>query len=321
MQRRLPPLNSLKAFEAAARRGSFKEAAEELHVTHGAVSRHVRLLEDWLGRPLFRRLNRRVVPTGTGKAYVAEIGAALDRIALATSHHLARSRTRLLRVSATATLTLRWLIPRLSSFQLENPGIEVRLTTSNEPIETLDEPLDVIVRRGTDEVAGYSIVWSMPEYRMPVCSPRLLREVPLRCVKDLENHTLLHPTSRPTVWSDWLKAAGVPDLTPRRSLVLEHSYQTFQAALDGVGVATASLALITDDVAAGRLVMPFSGPKLPAEGYSAYVPKTKVADPAVITFRDWLQRITAAEPRTKPVSVRRRSGMRFRRSAIWETAV
>jgi LysR family transcriptional regulator, glycine cleavage system transcriptional activator len=301
MQRHLPPLNSLKAFEAAARLGSLKRAAEELHVTHGAVSRHVQLLEDWLGKLLFRRLNRRVVLTEAGRTYVAEIGAALDRIALATSHHLARGRKRLLRVSATATLTLRWLIPRLLSFQLENPAIEVRLTTSNEAIETLHESFDVIIRRGTDEVAGYSIVWSLPEYRIPVCSPKLLREIPLDRVENLENHTLLHPTSRPTVWSDWLKAAGVPDLMPRRSLVLEHSYQTFQAALDGLGVATASLALVADDVAAGRLVMPFSGPKLPAEGYSAYVPKAKADDPTVKTFRDWLQRITAAahpQPRT-----------------------
>jgi LysR family transcriptional regulator, glycine cleavage system transcriptional activator len=294
MQRRLPPLNSLKAFEAAARLGSFKRAAEELHVTHGAVSRHVQLLEDWLGTPLFRRLNRRVVPTETGRAYLAEIGAALDRIALATGHHVSRGRTRLLRVSATATLTLRWLIPRLSSFQLANPAIEVRLTTSNEPIEILNQPFDIIIRRGADEVAGYAIVWSLPEYRMPVCSPKLVKEIPLDRVTDLKNHTLLHPTSRPTVWSDWLRAAGVPDLTPRRSLVFEHSYQTFQAALDGLGVATATLVLVADDVAAGRLVMPFSGPKVPAEGYSAYVPKGKVDDSVVITFSDWLQRITTA---------------------------
>jgi LysR family transcriptional regulator, glycine cleavage system transcriptional activator len=294
MQRHLPPLNSLKAFEAAARLGSFKRAAEELHVTHGAVSRHVQLLEDWLGTPLFRRLNRRVVLTETGRTYVAEIGAALDRIALATGHHVARGRTRLLRVSATATLTLRWLIPRLSSFQLANPAIEVRLTTSNEPIESLDQPFDIIIRRGADEVAGYAIVWSLREYRVPVCSPKLIKEIPLDRVTDLKNHTLLHPTSRPTVWSDWLRAAGVQDLIPRRSLVLEHSYQTFQAALDGVGVATATLALVADDIAAGRLVMPFSEPKVAAEGYSAYVPKAKVDDFAVITFRDWLQRITAS---------------------------
>jgi LysR family transcriptional regulator, glycine cleavage system transcriptional activator len=295
MQRRLPPLNSLRAFEAAARLGSFKEAASELHVTHGAVSRHVQLLEDWLGVPMFRRLNRRVVLTDPGKAYLAEIGAAFDRIALATSHHVARGRTSLLQVSATATLTLRWLIPRLSSFQLSNPSIEVRLTTSNDPIDSLDAPFDVVIRRGSEEVASYLIVWSLREYRIPVCSPKLLARIPLRRLRDLEKHTLLHPISRPTVWSDWLKAAGVPDLRARGSLVFEHNYQTLQAALDGLGVASASSALIDDDLAAGRLVLPFSGPKLPGEGYCAYVPKTKSKDQIVLRFCDWLHRISPAK--------------------------
>jgi LysR family glycine cleavage system transcriptional activator len=115
---------------------------------------------------MFRRLNRRVVLTDPGKAYLAEIGAAFDRIALATSHHLARGRTSLLQVSATATLTLRWLIPRLSSFQLSNPSIEVRLTTSNDPIDSLDAPFHMVIRRGSEEVAGYLIVWSLQEYRI-----------------------------------------------------------------------------------------------------------------------------------------------------------
>jgi LysR family transcriptional regulator, glycine cleavage system transcriptional activator len=295
MQRRLPPLNALRAFEAAARVGSFKKAASELHVTHGAVSRHVQLLEDWLGVPMFRRLNRRVELTEPGKAYLAEIGAAFDRIALATSHHVARGRTSLLQVSMTATLTLRWLIPRLSSFQLSNPSIEVRLTTSNDPVDSLDAPFDVVIRRGSEEVAGYLIVWSLREYRIPVCSPKLLARTPLRHLRDLEKHTLLHATSRPTVWSDWLKAAGLPDLKPRRSLVFEHNYQTLQAALDGVGVATASSALIGDDVAARRLVLPFSGPRLPGEGYCAYVPKAKSKDEIVLRFCVWLHQISPAQ--------------------------
>ena len=292
MLRRLPPLNALRAFEAAARLGSFKQAAAELHVSHGAVSRHVQVLEHWLGATMFRRLNRRVILTEAGSAYLAEVSAAFDRIALATGHHMARGRTRLLRVSATATLTLRWLIPRLSSFQVSNPAIEVRLTTSNEPVEALDEPFDLVIRRGSEEVAGYRIIWSLPEYRIPVCSPKLSARLSLRQLLDLEKHTLLHSTSRPTVWSDWLKAAGSPDLQLQHSLVFEHNYQTLQAALDGVGVAIASSALIDDDVASGRLVVPFSEPKLPAEGYCAYLPKAKLNDPTAAAFCEWLRGIT-----------------------------
>lgn len=292
MQRRLPPLNALRAFEAAARLGSFKKAAAELNVSHGAISRHVRVLEHWLGASMFRRLNRRVVLTDAGSAYLGEVSAALDRIALATSHHIARGRAKLLRVSATATLTLRWLIPRLSSFQLSNPTIEVRLTTSNEPVETLDESFDLIIRRGSEEVPGYRIIWSLSEYRVPACSPKLSARLPLRRLLDLENHTLLHSTSRPTVWLDWLRAAGGPDLKQQHSLVFEHNYQALQAALDGLGVAIASSALIEDDITAGRLVVPFSEPKLPAEGYCAYLPKAKLDDPTAGAFSEWLQRIT-----------------------------
>jgi LysR family glycine cleavage system transcriptional activator len=296
MQRHLPPLNSLRAFEAAARLGGFSQAAAELHVTHGAVSRHVQLLEAWLGTPMFRRSNRRVVLTEAGRAYLAEIGAAFDRIALATAHHLERRRTRLLRVNATATFTLRWLIPRLSSFQLANPAIEVRLTTSNGSITTVGEPFDIAIRRGAEDVPGYISAWSLPEYRIPVCSPELPARLPLHRVQDLRRHTLLHPASRPTVWPDWLKAAGVPDLTPRQSLIFEHNYQTLQGALDGLGVAIGSSALIADDIAGGRLAMPFPGPRMPGEGYRAYVSEAKAGDPGIVAFCDWLQRIGTAAP-------------------------
>ena len=155
MHRRLPPLNALKAFEAAARHGSFTRAADELRVTHGAVSRHVQTLEGWLGLPLFERHNRRVVLTEAGSAYATEIGAALDRIALATARQAERGRPRLLHVNALATFTLRWLIPRLSGFQRANPSIEVRLTTSNVPLASVAEPFDVAIRGGPDSRPGH----------------------------------------------------------------------------------------------------------------------------------------------------------------------
>jgi LysR family glycine cleavage system transcriptional activator len=293
MRRRLPPLNSLKAFESAARLGGFNQAAAELHVTHGAISRQIQLLEDYLGVAMFRRLNRRVVLTEAGRIYLAEIGAALDRIALATAQHLQPERMRLLRVNATPTVTLRWLIPRLSSFHLSHPATEVRLTTSNAPVASVEEPCDIILRRGSDDVPGFNVAWTLADFRIPVCSPTLLTRAPLRRLRDLEQHTLLHAATRPGVWPDWLRAAKMPDLKPRQSLVLEHSYQTLQGALDGLGVAAASLPMVADDLAAGRLILPFPGPKLPAEGYRAYIPKSKAKEPSVIAFCEWLERIVA----------------------------
>ena len=288
MHRRLPPLNAVKAFEAASRHGSFTRAAEELRVTHGAVSRHVQTLEAWLGAPLFERHNRRVVLTEAGRGYAAEIGAALDRIALATARQVERGRPRLLHVNALATFTLRWLIPRLSGFQVAHPAIEVRLTTSNVPLASLADPFDVAIRGGPDTRPFHVGQPFLSERRIPVCSPALLRRLPLREPGELHHHTLLHAATLPGVWPHWLRAAGVPDLTPQASVTLEHFYLTLQAALDGLGVAMGPERLIADDVAAGRLTRPFEGPSLPARSYYTYVPEPRADDPAVRAFCAWL---------------------------------
>jgi LysR family transcriptional regulator, glycine cleavage system transcriptional activator len=300
VHRRLPPLNALRAFEAAGRHASFTLAAAELSVTHGAVSRHVRALEAWLGTPLFERHNRRVVLTEAGRGYLAEVGAALDRIALATARHVERGpergRPRLLRVNALATFTLRWLIPRLSGFQVANPAVEVRLTTSNLPLSDVAEPFDVAIRAGPDPRPGHVARPFLTERRVPVCSPALLRRVPLAEPGQLRHHTLLHAATLPRVWPQWLRAAGVPDLEPQASVTLEHFYLTLQAALDGLGVAMGPERLIADDVAAGRLALPFAGPSLPARSYCAFVPEPRAEDPAVRAFCAWL--IDAAERQT-----------------------
>ena len=288
MHRRLPPLNAVRAFEAAARHASFTRAAEELRVTHGAVSRQVQLLEAWLGVPLFERLNRRVVLTAAGGAYAAEIGAALDRIALATARQAERGRPRLLHVNALATFTLRWLIPRLSGFQLAHPAIEVRLTTSNVPLAQVAEPFDVAIRGGPDSRPGHIAQPFLSERRIPVCSPALLQRLPLEEPEQLRQHTLLHAATLPQVWPQWLRVAGVPDLQPQASVTLEHFYLTLQAALDGLGVAMGPERLIADDVAAGRLTLPFAGPALPARSYYTYVPEPRADDPAVRAFCGWL---------------------------------
>ncbi|WP_410826009.1 transcriptional regulator GcvA [Methylobacterium sp. sgz302003] len=288
MLRRLPPLNALKAFEAAGRHVSFTRAAAELRVTHGAVSRHIQALEAWLGIPLFERHNRRVILTEAGSLYLAEIGAALDRIALATTRQVERGRPRLLRVNALATFTLRWLIPRLSAFQLAHPAIEVRLTTSNVPLSRLAEAFDVAIRGGPDARPGHVGQPFLSERRIPVCSPALLQRLPLEEPGELRNHTLLHAATLPQVWPQWLRAAGVPDLVPQASVTLEHFYLTLQAALDGLGVAMGPERLIADDVAVGRLTLPFAEPALPARSYYTYVPEPRMEDPSVRAFCAWL---------------------------------
>src|SRR6201995_59978 len=187
-RRSLPPLNSVRAFEAAARLGSLKEAAADRSVTHGPVSQQVRLLEEWLGAPpLFRRSVRRVVLTPAGAALLAEFGPALDRISAAVQQHRARradTAMTALRVNALATFSLRWLLPRISRFRVEHPDIEVRLTTSNDPVDSLSESFDVVIRGGPDTFHGFSSRVLLSERRLPVCSPSLLRQSPLTEVAD-----------------------------------------------------------------------------------------------------------------------------------------
>jgi LysR family glycine cleavage system transcriptional activator len=296
LQRRLlPPLNAVRAFEAAARRGSFKDAAAELGVTHGAISRQIQLLEEWLGAPaLFRRLNRGVTLTPQGGALLAEFGPALDRISAAARRHRERRGgpvATVLRVNALATFSLRWLLPRLTLFREAHPGIEVQLTTANEPVDALAEEYDVVIRGGPDTFYGFVSRPLLHERRLPVCSPALMKRYPLATVTGLERHTLLHVSTVPKLWRDWLTVAGHAGLQPAAALTLDHFYLSIQAAVDGLGVAMGPTALVSDDLAAGRLVTPFPEVSLPARTYFAYLPQRDLINPASIVFCEFLAKL------------------------------
>jgi LysR family glycine cleavage system transcriptional activator len=291
MKQPLPPLNALRAFEAAGRLGSIKEAAAELHVTHGAVSQQVRLLEDWLGAALFERQHRRVVLTPAASAYLDAISPLFEQLSQATAKYgLSGTVSRTLSVNAPATFALRWLVPRLARFRDAHAGIDVNVETSNEPVESLPDSWDVIIRGGPDTFYGYAMRPFLVEERFPVCSPELLRRQPLRVPADLRAHALLHTLSLPRLWPDWLAKAQIPSLSPAASLTFDHFYLTLQAAVDGVGVAMGPTALVADDLVAGRLVAPFSRPRLPSRSYCTYVPEGRAGDERVALFRDWLER-------------------------------
>jgi LysR family glycine cleavage system transcriptional activator len=292
--RQLPPLNALRAFEAAARCLSFTHAGDELHVTHGAVSRQIQSLEAWLGTPLFRRLNRRVELTEAGAALFAETSAALDRVALASARIREEGRVRVLRINALPTFTIRWLIPRLSGFQRRHPQVELRVTTSTERVDRLPEAFDLVIRGGPDRYRNYRADPFMEENRLPVCAPGLLRRLALAEPSDLRHHTLLHSDTLPGVWSDWLRLAGVPDLEPARALTFEHFYLSIQAAIDELGVAMGPSALVAEDLEAGKLVAPFPALSLPARSYYWYRPDGRGEDPVVDAFCDWLRHLGRA---------------------------
>lgn len=252
---RSPPLNAVRAFEAAARHASFKRAAAELNVTHGAVSRQVAHLEAWLGTALFRRLNRQVVLTPAGHTLFAEVRPALARISLAAASLTQQSRSTVLVLNAPPTFTMRWLIPRLSNFLRENKLIEVRLETSLKPADFVHGGYDAAIRRAPEEPAGLRSQVFLKEMLTPICAPGMLDEKDL--VNSLRAQTLIHTATAPTAWPEWLRSHGLDDLRSDKAVTFEEMFFTVQAAINGLGVAVAPAALVAEDVVAGRLTFPF----------------------------------------------------------------
>jgi LysR family glycine cleavage system transcriptional activator len=307
-QLKLPPLNSLRAFEAAGRLGSFNLAAAELNVTSGAVSRHIQQLEEWLGTTLFVRKHRGVELTEEGAVYRHEASEALSRLALATSRIRNSREHNVIRVNSATSFTLRWLIPKLARFQRLHPDIEVRVQASNEPLDQIGTPYDVAIRFDRQARAGSRACIALRGGQMPFCRPDILAERPINSVADLKDHTLLHVALYAGGWTEWLTLAGAPDLQPARSVTFEDAYMAIQGAIDGLGIIIAPVAFVAEDVAEGRLVAPFSEPIVsmgrlmtpreaavsspPASiGYHVYVADEHFQDPTIARFINWLQAI------------------------------
>src|SRR5579875_3170333 len=290
MARRLPSLNGLRAFEAAARHLSFTQAAAELNVTQTAISHQIRRLEDQLGLRLFDRRNRALALTREAESYLPAIRAAFEDLRLATDR-LRRSRNEeVLTVSTTASLATKWLVTRAAAFQEAHPGIEVRITTSAHLVDFAREQVDMAVRYGRGNWPGVRAEWLMAEDVFPVCSPALpTADKPLCRPEDLVHHTLLHTTSFREDWQLWLTAAGLPrSLATRPGLSFDQGFMAIQAAVEGLGVALGRSRFVEADIAAGRLVRPFDV-VLPADaGYYVVAPEQTAAMRKVALFREWL---------------------------------
>ena len=288
MRPRLPPLNAIKAFEAAARLGSFSRAAEELNVTHGAISRQVRTMEQWIGAPLFRRTSRNAVPTQAGVELLAEAGPALDRLAEGSRRVRVSSLAQgVLNIATQPTFSMRWLIPRLSDFQRDHPGVELRIVTASTSADRFQMEADVVVS-GPSPQPGWVGTRFMGEALLPLVSPELVTKYPLHRPEDLKYHTLLHSATRRRAWMRWLDVAGIPDLKPAGEQVFEHFYFAIQAALAGVGVVMGPLALVAEEVRDGRLLAPISSPLVLSRGYFVYTPAASNDAPAIVALRRWL---------------------------------
>lgn len=294
MSRRLPSLNGLKAFEAAARHLSFTRAAGELNVTQAAVSHQVKALEEGLGVALFRRLNRALLLTDEGQALLPPLSEALDRMALAVDGLARRDETGVLTVSTLDSFAAGWLVRRLRRFRALHADIDVRITTANHLVDFARDDVDLAVRYGRGQWPGLDSVRLMTEEVFPVCSPALLADGPaLDKPSDLRFHTLLHEDMIED-WRTWLLAAGVGGVDPTRGPWFTQANLVIQAALAGDGVALGRSVLVADELAAGRLVKPFDV-SLPAE-YAYYVvsPQAAAGRPKVRAFRDWMLAEAAA---------------------------
>jgi LysR family transcriptional regulator, glycine cleavage system transcriptional activator len=285
LQRRLPPLSSLRAFEAAARHLSFTRAAAELHVTQAAVSHQVKALEDWLGLKLFRRQNRNVFLTEAGQAYLPAVREAFDGLAEATRRLRQRDGQGKLVVSVTLSFAAKWLMPRLGRFRRLHPEIEFMIDATDRIVDLGREEVDVALRYGAGSWPGLVARPLLKEELFPVCSPALAAS--LKRPADLAKHTLLHDEMRQD-WRMWLLAAGVKGVDPTRGPTFTNSAMCVQAAIDGEGVVLGRSALVAADLAAGRLVRPFAV-RLPTE-YAYYVVHTPRAGelPRVKAFVEWL---------------------------------
>ena len=287
----LPPLNPLRAFEAAGRLKSIRKAAEELSVTAGAVSRQVQILESYLGVPLFRREARAAILTAAGEQYLAEITAHLDGIREATLKLTGvRGRSReVLKVRAYITFAMKWLIPRLSSFHDANPATEVRITASLEAVDFEHEDVDCAIRLGDGNWPHCEVDKLVANELVPVCSPDYRREAKLKSPSDLAGRTLLHSLARPDDWMHWLNAVGLAGIDPFAGLKYQSSVMVYQAAIEGQGIAIAQKFLVEDDLRRRRLVQPFAI-TCDRGNYTYYLiyPKNRLRNPSFRTFRQWL---------------------------------
>ena len=285
----LPPLKALRAFEAAARHANFTAAAEELSITHSAVSQQIRILEDYLGHALFTREARGVVLLPHARDYFTEVQASLDRIATATVALKSPGDRRTLRVCTSPSLAMKWLIPRLAGFQALVPGVDVQLSTMGRQfIERAEATNDVVIQRMPMQRAEHTCVRCLDDYLLPVASPRFIQNNRIYTVADCLGHPLLQVNGSMDVWPRWFALAGleVPPQLP--GPVFDHQFLCLQAAMNDLGLAMVPWCLLEEDIRADRLRPLFARPRLPGPGvYALYRTESPLSGLAR-QFIDWL---------------------------------
>ncbi len=291
---RLPSLNALRAFEAVARHLSFARAADELFVTKAAVAQQVRQLEEEIGAALVERLGRGLRLTEAGLAGVRDLGDGFAVLARAARAMREANGRRFLVINSSASFAATWLVGRIGKFKTLHPEIDVLLDAN--PLEDALErsSVDALIRWGTGEFVGVSKTLLFREEVFPVCAPALAQGPhPIREPQDLKHHTLLHLDWNPSSstwpgWSDWLKAAGAAEVETTRGVWFNHMSMAIHAAAQGQGVALSSLAIAADELAAGRLIVPFTTSVHTPFGYYFLCRPSQAGSPRIVALRDFL---------------------------------
>ena len=295
MQKKLPPLNALRAFEAGARHLSFTKAAAEMNVTQAAVSHQVKAMEEHLGYALFKRMTRKLALTEQGRVLFPVVSEAFMRIAETAGDLRGVDDSRTLSISVTPAFGAKWLVYRLPEFWKRHPDIDLRVHHSVQVCDLRYDDVDIAVRFGTGRWDGITSEFMLRVDYTPVCSPALLKgEHPLKCPEDLRHHTLLHEDDYDG-WTQWLAVAGVSDLNPRRGPVMNDITAILQSAIDGAGVALGRLSIVERELEAGNLVKPFDVTVLTDLAYHlVYLPGALERE-KVRVFRDFIMDQIGAE--------------------------
>jgi LysR family glycine cleavage system transcriptional activator len=302
-RRRLPPLNALRAFEAAARHLNFSRAADELAVTPGAVSQQIQNLEDYVGAALFKRTPKGLLLTDAAQTALPALREAFDRLAEAASLLTAAVDGRRLTVSVAPSFAAKWLVPRLGDFEAAHPQVDVWLSADMEVVDFASGEIDLAIRYGTGRYPGLEVVKLMSETVIPVASPGLLETTPLNEPADLSHHILLHDGSPDADdscpdWAMWLAARAVKGVDGARGPRFNQSSLVIEAAVGGRGVALAKRALAQADLDAGRLIAPLQIATAVDFAYFVVHPKAKGRLPQVKAFVGWITQQAAVHEET-----------------------
>lgn len=288
MARRLPPLNSIKCFEAAGRLLSFTDAAKELNVTQAAISHQIKIIEEYLGVPLFIRHPRRLTLTEQGKVLLPNIVKAFDRLSIAIESVSQEQSSNMVNVRLAPSFAAKWLSPRLKYFWLQYPEIDLSLYHAHSPVDFEREEFDLAVTYGRGKWSNVISEQLLSLDFFPVCSPAFMEnDKPLSKIDNLRYYSFLHDANY-ECWADWLVLAGANDIVSNQGTIIDDTNVLIQAAIDGQGVALGSTTFVEDHLKSGRLVKPFDVTLRNDFAYYVVSTEQKLLNPAVRAFKDWL---------------------------------